>query len=76
MEIVHVWGELIIELRSLQDWVNKCPNRLPAKQRAGEQWLWLDAKGYILTCGEDFQAAEKKATYPVKVYRLKRTSDK
>ncbi len=70
MENITVKGELLFELESKQQWVNRVPNILPDKTRAGEQWIWVDSNGNVFECGADFSAAEKAATYPCKVYKL------
>ena len=70
MEKITINGELLFELISKQDWVNRVPKILPDKTRAGETWLWVDINGNVFECGKDFMVAEDKATYPCKVYRL------
>lgn len=70
---IKINGELVLEIYSKTDWINKCPERLP-KHRAAENLLFVDTEGNVLTIGEDFTNATKKNTYPVKVYHLKRTS--
>jgi len=67
---IEVNGELLFELKSKQDWVNRVPRILPDKTRGTEQWVWVDKNGNIFECGSDFMAAEKSETYPCKVYRL------
>lgn len=68
-------GELLLTLDSKQDWINKVPRHLPLKKYYKEEFLWLDKNGNHLVIGEDFQAAEKMQSYPVKVYRLQRVAD-
>lgn len=68
-------GTLIFQLESKADWIAKCPGFIPEKKSRAENWLWIDSNGNNLTIGEDFQAAEDLSTYPVKVYRLLRTSE-
>ncbi len=72
---ITVKGEFIYEIQSKQDWINKCPERLPQKQRSYEQWAWVDKNGNVFLIGEDFSAAEKAATYPCKIYRLQSVAD-
>jgi len=67
-------GELILTLESKNDWIRKVPNHLPEKNYHNEQFIWIDANGNTLVMGEDFAAAEKLQTYPVKVYRHIRVS--
>ncbi len=68
-------GTLLFNLESKQDWINKCPGFIPEKKSRAELWLWLDNKGNTLTMGEDFEAAEELNTFPVRVYKLIRTSE-
>lgn len=70
MEKIEVNGELLFELASKQQWINKVPRILPKKIRAGETWVWVDKNGNVFECGSDFMEAEKHDTYPCKVYRL------
>lgn len=70
MEQIKVNGELIIELKDKQDWINRCPRHLPKKQRMAEQWVWIDNRGFVFYIGADFAIAEELNTYPCKVYRL------
>jgi hypothetical protein len=70
MENITVKAELLFELESKQDWINRVPRILPAKTRPGESWIWVDKNGNVFECGADFMAAEKHSTYPCKVYRL------
>jgi hypothetical protein len=70
MQKIEVNGELLFELESKQDWVNRVPRILPNKTRRAEQWIWVDKNGNVFECGADFMAAEKSKTYPCKVYLL------
>ena len=74
MENITVKGELLFELASKQQWINRIPQILPDKTRRGEQWVWVDSNGNVFESGADFMAAEKLATYPCKVYRLQNVS--
>ena len=67
---ITVKGELLFELESKQQWVNRVPQILPEKTRSAETWLWVDKNGNVFECGLDFRIADEKATYPCKVYRL------
>jgi len=67
---ISVKGEFLFELESKHEWVNKVPEILPEKTRAGETWIWVDVNGCVFEKGGDFMAAEKRGTYPCKVYRL------
>ena len=75
MENIIVKGELLFELASKQQWVNRVPGILPQKTRGNEQWVWVDINGNVFECGADFEASEKSATYPCKVYRLQSVSE-
>ena len=68
-------AELILTLESKNDWIKRVPNHLPEKKYYNEQFIWIDANGNTLVMGEDFEAAERMASYPVKVYRHIRVSD-
>lgn len=70
MEKITMNGILLLTLTSKMDWVNRVPRCLPDKVIKAEQWVWIDSNGYCLAIGEDFEAAVKMASYPVKVYRL------
>jgi hypothetical protein len=74
MQKIEVNGELLFELESKQDWVNRVPRILPNKTRRAEQWIWVDKNGNVFECGADFMAAGKSKTYPCKVYRLQNVS--
>ena len=76
MEKVTFNGELILELYSKNDWVNRVPNYLPENIRGGEQRIWIDKNGNVFECGSDFIAAEKQDSYPCKVYRVQNVSSK
>lgn len=75
MEKITVNGEFLFELQSKQQWINRVPQILPDKIRGkGEQWVWVDKNGDVFECGADFSAADKNATFPCKVYRLRSVS--
>lgn len=74
MEKITVNAELLFELASKQEWVNRVPGILPSKTRNGEQWIWADKHGNVFECGLDFMKAEQYITYPCKVYRLQSVS--
>lgn len=67
---VTIKAELIITLKSKQDWISRVPRHLPEKTRRGETWVWLDKNGNSVHNGADFESAAVKETYPVNVYRL------
>ncbi len=68
-------GELILTLESKNEWIRKVPRRLPEKNYHNEHFICIDANGNTLVMGEDFAAAEKMNSYPVRVYRHIRVSD-
>lgn len=70
MVTIEVRGEILFELASKQQWINRVPGILPDKIRTGETWVWVDKNGNVFECGKDFMEAEKYSTYPCKVYRL------
>jgi hypothetical protein len=49
-------------------WLN-IPGYIP------ETWICIDTNGDHLAIGEDFTAAETKASYPVCFYRLQRVAN-
>lgn len=55
---------------SKREWVNRVPDCLPQKTRAGETFIWIDVNGEVFELGRDFKTAEEKGSYPCKVYRL------
>lgn len=69
METITIKAELMLELKSKQDWVNKVPELLPERIRGGERLIFLDANGFVFEAGADFAAAERIQSYPCKVYR-------
>ncbi len=70
MEEITVKGELLFELESMRQWVNRVPGILPDKIRSEETWIWVDINGNVFESGKDFMVSDEKATYPCKVYRL------
>lgn len=75
MEKVTFIGELILTLDSKQEWIRKIPRHLPPPRIADEQRVWLDKNGNCFAIGEDFSAAEKAESYPVRVYSLQRVAE-
>lgn len=75
LEKVSFNGTLLLTLESKNDWISKVPCHLPEKNYHNEQFIWIDANGNTLVMGEDFSAAEKINSYPVKVYRHIRVKD-
>lgn len=75
MEKITIQAELLLILASKQEWIRRIPRHLPEKTTPAEQWIWIDKNGNSLAIGEDFSAAEKLESYPVKVYRLIRCAE-
>lgn len=69
MEKIMINAEFLFELKSKDQWIQRVPGILPEKTRSGEKLIWVDAVGNVFESGRDFEAAEKLATYPCKVYR-------
>ena len=75
MEKVTLNVELLFTLNSKREWINRVPAILPAKRDRNEEWIWIDTNGNSMAIGEDFAAAEKMDSYPVKVYRKIRVAE-
>jgi len=75
MEKVILNVEFLFALNSKREWINRVPAILPAKKDQAEAWVWIDVNGNTLAIGEDFAAAEKMESYPVKVYRKIRVAE-
>jgi thioredoxin-related protein len=75
MEKISINAEPFLVLESKNEWVRKVPDYLPKKQFAAETWICIDKNGDQLAIGEDFTAAETKASYPVTFYRLQRVAN-
>jgi hypothetical protein len=56
-------GKKVLELKSMQDWVNNVPGKLPYDYQDLDL-IFRDKRGYVLKTGFDFEFAE----YPVEVY--------
>lgn len=65
---------LLLTLTSKADWIRKCPSCLPDKERFEEKFLFVDKEGNVLENGGDFMDAQDLGLYPVKVYRIRTTS--
>ena len=64
-------GDLLLTLNSKREWINRLPHCLPPMSQS-EKLVFLDANGNCASIGLDFQAAEQKQSYPIKVYRMLR----
>jgi hypothetical protein len=69
MEKINIVGELVLVLKSHSDWVRKCPNHLPAKNRRDEKFVFVDKNGFVIEIGKDVLEADIHDTFPIKVYR-------
>lgn len=67
-------AEYLFEFLSKQQWIDKAQGWF-ASQGGGEKTVCIDANGNCLNVGLDFAAADNCQTFPVKVYRLVRTSE-
>jgi hypothetical protein len=70
-QIINVNAIEVFEIKSKNHWVNSFPRALPQLPKS-ENLIWIDINGNSAGVGEDFMVAEKKATYPIKIYLLKR----
>lgn len=66
-----VKGEYLFEVEDKKGWNKRIAEGLHCKKR-GDRLLWVDANGNCATLGQDFMAAKRGGTYPIKVYRLQR----
>lgn len=74
MEKIEINGELVLELKSKRDWINKVPDYLPPKSRT-TVLLFVDKNGNVFDTGADFAAAEEQDSYPCKVYNVQLVSE-
>lgn len=77
MEKITVNAEYLFEFDSKQQWINKAQSWFAntGLMVNSENLVCISKDGDVLTCGLDFTAAEVMDAYPVKVYRLYRTSN-
>jgi hypothetical protein len=71
--IIQANAEPVTTFHSFSDWVNKAFSRTAGFKR-DEQLIWLDKNNNTLTIGKDFQVANDNDLFPVRVFRLIRTS--
>jgi hypothetical protein len=76
MEIVNIQvnAEYLCTFKSFIQWVNKSTSWIGGFSKY-EKIVCLDKNGNTLTGGEDFQFADKNDLFPVKAYRLLRSSE-
>lgn len=70
IETITVKAELLMELKSKQDWVNRIPWHLPEKRYESEKFLWIDKNGNQFERGLDFMLADEHDLYPCRIYRI------
>jgi hypothetical protein len=76
MANVSINAALLIEIDSIEDWIHSSRERLAALDVAPEDnIICVDKEGNFLISAPDFRAAESQNLYPVKVYRVFRTSE-
>lgn len=70
---ITINATLVYEIPTKNHWINYFPGAVPEIPGI-EEYLFLDKNGNTVTCGEDFMAAEKQSTFPIKVYLLQRVT--
>lgn len=75
IETITVKAELLMELKSKQEWINKIPRHLPNKKYESEKFLWIDKNGNQFERGADFTIADEKNLFPCRIYRVQTISD-
>lgn len=74
VEKITLEAEHITTFHTFDEWVNKASSRIGGFRK--EQIIvCFDVNGNALTIGEDFMIARDKKLFPVKAYRLVRTSE-
>jgi hypothetical protein len=68
-------AEHITTFHSFDEWVNKASSRIGGFSRE-QKIICIDINGNTLTNGGDFMLARDNNLFPVKAYRLVRTSEK
>ena len=71
---VQFQAEEIAVFDTHQRWVNKASSQIGG-YRSDQKIICLDKNGNCLTIGTDFRIADEKGLFPVKAYRLVRTSE-
>lgn len=71
---IQLEAEHVTTFHSFSEWVNKASSRIGGFPRT-QQIICVDINGNTLTCGEDFMSARDNDKFPVKAYRLVRTSE-
>lgn len=76
MQQITINAEYLFEFKNFQQWTNtaqQCYKSLGSSLAI--QTVCIDVQGNALTLGSDFIIAERSGNFPVKVYRLIRTSE-
>ena len=74
IEKITLEAEEITTFHTFQEWVNKASSRIGGFRRE-QRIICFDVNGNALTIGEDFMYARDNNLFPVKAYRLVRTSE-
>lgn len=71
---ILVRAKHIATFTTFEEWVNKASFHLSGFHKEMQPTLCVDAAGYVLKCGADFQESHDKNRFPVKAYLLTRSS--
>lgn len=74
VEKITLEAEHITTFHTFDEWVNKASSRIGGFRKE-QEIICFDVNGNTLTIGEDFMVARDKKLFPVKAYRLVRTSE-
>lgn len=74
LEKITLEAEEITTFHTFQEWVNKASSRIGGFRKE-QKIICFDVNGNTLTIGEDFMYARDNNLFPVKAYRLIRTSE-
>lgn len=73
-DLIEIFADEVTTFSNFQEWVNKATSRLCGFRRE-QIVICLDKLGNVCTIGEDFIYARDNNLFPIKVYRLIRTSE-
>lgn len=74
IEKITLEAEEITTFHTFQQWVDKASSRIGGFSRE-QRIICIDKEGNTLTIGADFMYARDNNLFPVKAYRLVRTSE-
>jgi len=74
IETITIKAQLLLQIESKQEWIDKIPRHLPKKKYESEKFLWIDKNGNQFERGLDFQIAEEENLYPCRIYRVQTIS--